>query len=217
MPIPISVNGLAKFMTSSESTRRKILRDYKFPFNKDGSKKPQIVRYSEARSVIRDYHESGNNAATIVTAIEKLIEKREKYPDKDASRINDNIRALKTYLNHFSQRKFQVLQTPKPTYIHGDVIVKASPDLYVDEDGKKKLIKLDFSVKIPDEQTIEILLKVMYEAAFMSKVPVSPADVIYLDIARQAQRNGKKLNKQLKKNIDAACETIEDIWPKLTQ
>lgn len=217
MPIPISVNGLAKFMTSSESTRRRILRDYKFPFNKDGSKKPQIVRYSEARAVIRDYHESGNNAATIVTAIEKLMEKRQKNPDKDASRINDNIRALETYLKYFSHRAFQVLPTPKPTYIHGEVVVSASPDLYVDEGGKKKLIKLDFSEKKPDEQTVEILLKVMHEAAFMSKVPVFPADVIYLDVARQAQHNGKKLNKQLKKNIDAACETIQDIWPKLTQ
>src|ERR1700690_1927225 len=98
MSIPISVNGLAKFMTSSEAARRRILRDFKFPFNKDGSKKPQIVRYSEARAVIRDYHESGNNAATIVTAIEKLIAKKQKNPDKDEARINDNIRALQTYL-----------------------------------------------------------------------------------------------------------------------
>ena len=43
------------------------------------------------------------------------------------------------------------------------------------------------------------------------------ANVVYLDITRKTQYNGKKLNKQLKKNIDAACETIADIWPKLKQ
>lgn len=217
MAISISVNGLAKFMTSSEAARRTILRDYKFPFNKDGSKKPQIVRYSEARAVIRDYHESANNAATIVTAIEKLIGKKQKNPDKDAARIDDNIRALQTYLEHFSNRKFTVLETPKPKYIHGEVSVSAYPDLYVDEEGKKKLIKLDFSEKVPDEDSVGIMLKVMHEAAYNANLPVHPADVIYLDITRHTQYTGKKLNKQLKKNIDAACETIADIWPKLKQ
>jgi hypothetical protein len=217
MAISISVNGLAKFMTASEATRRRLLKDFKFPFNKDGSKKPQIVRYSEARAAIRDYHESGNDASTIVTAIEKLMKKKQEEPLKDDSRINDNIRALETYLKHFSNRQFQILQTPKPRYVHGEVVVSTSPDLYVDENGTKKLIKLDFSEKKPNEQAIDILLKVMYEAAFEAKMGVLPSNVVYLDISRQAQYNGKKLNKQLKKNIDAACETIADIWPKLKQ
>lgn len=217
MAIKISVKGLARFMTSSEATRRSLLRDFKFPFNKDGSKKPQIVWYSEARAVIRDYHEGGNNAATIVTAIEKLIAKRVQNPAKNAARIKDNIRALETYLKHFSDRKFLILETPKPTYTHGEVTVNTSPDLYVDESGKKKLIKLDFSEKKPNEDAVEIQLKVMHEAASMARLPVQPADVVYLDITRQTQYNGKKLNKKLKKNIDAACETIEDIWPKLKQ
>jgi len=217
MSISISVNGLAKFMTSSEATRRRILRDYKFPFNKDGSKKPQIVRYSEARAAIRDYHESGNNAATIVIVIEKLIAKKQKNPEKDAARINDNIRALQTYLEHFSNRKFTVLENPKPKYIHGEVSVSAFPDLFVDEDGSKKLIKLDFSETEPDEELVEIMLKVMHEAASANELAVVAENVIYLDITRKTQFNGKKLNKQLKKNIDAACETIADIWPKLKQ
>jgi hypothetical protein len=217
MSIKISVNGLAKFMTSSEATRRTLLKDFKFPFNKDGSKKPQIVWYSEARAVIRDYHEAENNASIIVTAIEKLIAKREENPEKNAARINDNIRALETYLKHFSDRTFTILATPKPTYVHGEVFVGTSPDLYVDENGKKKLIKLDFSEKKPNVDAVEIMLKVMHEAASVAELPVRPADIIYLDITRKTQYTGKTLNKQLKKNIDAACETIEDIWPKLKQ
>src|ERR1017187_2383566 len=217
MPIRLSVNGLAKFMTSSDSARRTLLKDFKFPFNKDGSKKPQIVRYSEARAAIRDYHEAHNNASVIVTAIEKLIKKREQNPEKDAARINDNVRALETYLKHFSNRNFVILDTPKPSYVHGEVTVTAGPDLFVEEKGKKKLIKLDFSEKKPNEETVQIMLKVMHEAAMVGGIAVAPADVIYLDITRQTQFTGKKLNKLLKKNIDAACTTIADIWPKLTQ
>jgi hypothetical protein len=217
MPMKLSVNGLAKYMTSSEAARRSLLRDFKFPLNPDGSKKPQIVRYSEARAAIRDYHESGNEPSVLVVAIEKLVKKREQNPEKDAARINDNIRGLETYLKYFANRKFKVLETPKPRYEHGDVVITTMPDLFVEENGKKKLIKLDFSAKKPDEQAVQIILRVMHDAASGTGIPVAPADVIYLDIARQVQHNGKKLNKQLKKNIDAACETIQAVWPTITQ
>ena len=80
MAVKLSVNGLAKFMTSSEAARRTLLRDFKYPFNKDGTRKPQIVRYSEARAAIRDYHEGGNDASVLVGAIEKLVKKREQNP-----------------------------------------------------------------------------------------------------------------------------------------
>ena len=56
----ISVKTLANFMAASDSKRRTILRYLKFPKLKDGKSKPQIMRYSEARAAIRDYHESGN-------------------------------------------------------------------------------------------------------------------------------------------------------------
>lgn len=217
MAIRMSVNGLAKFMTSSEAARRSLLRDFKYPFNADGSRKPQIVRYSEARAAIRDYHESGNDASVLVGAIEKLVKKREQNPQKDAARINDNIRGLQTYLKHFASRKLVVLDTPKPLYCHGDVTITAIPDLFVDENGKKKLIKLDFSATKPNEDAVQIMLRVMHDAAMAAGLQVAPADVIYLDIARQAQYNGKKLNKQLKKNIDAACETIQAVWPTIKQ
>jgi hypothetical protein len=109
------------------------------------------------------------------------------------------------------------LETPKPKYAHGEVLVSAYPDLYVDEEGTKKLIKLDFSEKRPDEQAVEIVLKVMHEAAYAAKLPLLAANVIYLDITRKTQYTGKKLNKQLKKNIDAASETIAHIWPRIKQ
>ena len=57
----------------------------------------------------------------------------------------------------------------------------------------------------------------MHEAAAVMGLPVHPKDVIYLDIARNRQYTGAKLNKRLKSDIDAACDTIADIWPRVTQ
>ncbi len=217
MAIQISVSGLAKFMKASSAAQRTLLRNQKFQYTADGKKRPQIVRYSEARTAIRKYHESGNEVSVLLTAIEALLKKEIEHPEKDASRIKDNVRAVNTYMTHFSRNKFTVLETPKPKYQHGEVIVSATPDLYVDEGGRKKLIKLDFSLPKPDEEVVQIILKVMHEAAAADGLGVQPRDLIYLDVSRQTQHSGKELNKRLKRDIDAACETIADIWPRIKQ
>lgn len=217
MPITITVSGLAQFMNATSFRQRRLLRDYKFPFNKDGTRKPQIVRYSEARATIQKYHQSDNDVTVLLDAVETLKKKAADNPEKDQSRFRDNIRAITAYMKHFQDNKFTVLPSPRPKYVHGDVYVSTTPDLYVDENGAKKLIKLDFSATAPKDEVVSIILKVMHEAAMIDELGVAPSNVIYLDVSRQRQFTGKKLNKQLKRDIDAACETIEDIWPRVKQ
>lgn len=215
--IKISVSGLAKFMKASSSRQRTMLRDYKFKTDKNGRKRPQIVRYSEARAAIMRYHQSGNDVGVLVAAVAELQKKEAAHPEKDSDRIRDNIRAIETYMTHFAKNDFTVLENPRPKYIRGDVEVSASPELFVQEDGRKKLIKLDFNAARPDEESINIILKVMHEASALSNLGVSPKDVVYLDVSRQTRYVGSKLNKRLKQDIDAACDTIADIWPKVKQ
>ena len=217
MSIKISVTGLAKFMKASSAAQRTLLRNQKFPFTAEGKKRPQRVRYSEARNAIRKYHENGNDIAVLLDAIQALVKKEHERPQLDSARIQDNIRAVKTYMAHFSKNKFVILENPKPKYLHGEVEVSATPDLYIDEEGKRRLIKLDFNSAQPDVEVVNIILKVMHEAAIMNELAVQPKDVIYLDVSRQTQYVGSKLNKKLKKDIDAACDTIADIWPKIKQ
>ena len=217
MPIKISVSGLAEFMNATSFRQRSLLRDYKFPYTKDGKRKPQIVRYSEARAAIQNYHVSGNDVTVLLEAVEALKKKSAANPDKDQSRFSDNIRAIEAYMKYFQNNEFNVLENPRPRYVHGNVQVSTAPDLYVEEDGARKFIKLDFNAKAPREEAVSIILKVMHEAAMAQELGVKPSDVIYLDVLRQQQFTGKKLNKRLKQDIDAACETIEDIWPRVKQ
>jgi hypothetical protein len=216
MAIKISVTGLVKFMKSGPATQRTLLKTYKFPTEKNVKKRPQIVRYSEARTAIKKYHENSNDVATLLAAVTALEKKAATAgPDKDTSRLRDNIRAIEAYMKYFSKSKFVVLENPRPKYIHSSVEVSTSPDLFVEENGNKKLIKLDFNVSPLDSESIKIILKVMYEASISKNLTVKPKDVIYLDVSRNEQYNGEKLNQKLKNDIDAACETIEDIWPKV--
>ena len=217
MAIKISVGGLAKFMKSGPASQRTLLKSYKFQTDKSGNKRPQIVRYSEARAAIKKYHESSNDVATLLAAVAALKKKELANPDKDANRIHDNIRAIEAYMKYFSKNNFIVLDNPKPKYMHSNVEVSASPDLYVEEKNVKKMIKLDFNSLALDKESIKVILKVMYEAASAKHLEIVPKNVIYLDVSRNEQHCGEKLNKQLKKDIDAALETIEDIWPKVKQ
>jgi hypothetical protein len=205
-------------MKSGPATQRNLLKTYKFPTDKYGNKRPQIVRYSEARGAIKKYHESGNDVATLLAAVGALQKKVAAIePGKDTGRIRDNVRAIEAYMKYFSKSKFTVLDNPRTKYVHSSVEVSTSPDLFVEENGTRKLIKLDFNALPLDPESIKIVLKVMHEASIAKGLVISPKDVIYLDVSRNEQYNGAKLNKQLKKDIDAACETIEDIWPKVKQ
>jgi hypothetical protein len=209
----LSVNSFAKFIKASPSQQRSILRNSKFPKLKDGKKKPQIVRYSEARAAIRHYHESGNDINELLNAVAALTKKLIEQPAKDKGRINDNIRGIQTYMKYYQNNVFKIMGLPRPKYEHNGIQISATPDLYVEEGEEKKLIKLDFSQRPPDPEVIEILLKVMHEAAQKSDLGVMAKNVVYLDISRQNQFTGAKLNKRLKKEIDATCETIADMWP----
>jgi hypothetical protein len=213
----ISVRVLADFMLASPSRQRTIIRDSKFPKLKDGKPKPQIVRYSEARATIRDFHESGQDIAVLLKAIERLTAKKLANPQKDTGRIDDNIRAITAYMKYFASNDFAVLVTPKPMYRFQQIEVSATPDLYVEENGVKKLIKLDFNQKLPKEEAVDIIMKVMYEAASTDQLGIKPEGIIYLDVSRRVQYTGKKLNKRLKKDIDAALATIQDMWASIKQ
>ena len=213
----ISVKILADFMLATSLRQRSIVRDAKFPKFKDGKPKPQIVRYSEARAAIRDYHEAGNDLNVFSKAVDRLIKKKAEYPEKDITRIEDNIRAIKAYLTHFSKREFSVLPTPKPVYEIGEMQVFATPDLFVEENGVKRLVKFDFSQQKPRKEIVKIILKVMHEAASQQNLAVKPKDVLYLDVSHQTCFTGEKLNKKLKKEVDAAIATMQDMWGNIKQ
>src|ERR1700759_4969346 len=102
----ISVKVLADFMLASTARQRSIIRDSKYPKLKDGKPKPQIVRYSETRAAIRDYHESGNDITILLKAVERLTNKKANHPEKDHSRIDDNIRAINAYVTYYAKNAF---------------------------------------------------------------------------------------------------------------
>lgn len=210
--IRLTAKGLAKYMTSGAASQRKILRDYKFP---DPEGAVQAKYYSEARRVIEQYHDEGNDASVIASAVDLLHTKASRESGKKQDRLMNNIRALESYLRNFGKRKLTVLVTPNLKYTHGQVIVSAYPDLYVKDGDRHKIIKLDMGKEIQKPQSIRIVLQITYAAAQRENLPVTPKDVIYVEVEHGAQHSGVPGRARVMRDIEAACQTIEDIWPRL--
>jgi hypothetical protein len=208
--IHISVKGLAKFMRKGPAVQRSVLRDFKFP--KGPEARAQTVYYAEARGGIREYHASGNDASTLVKSVDALRTKAERSLGPARSRLEHNIRAMQTYLQHFSGNRFEVLAPPKLEYSHGSVRVGATPDLFVRDGVNEKLIKLDLGVGPTDEEMIKIVLQVIFEAAAKAGMALKPKQVVYLDMSRGLQHSGAKSRTRLTRDIQAACENIEAMW-----
>jgi hypothetical protein len=100
-------------------------------------------------------------------------------------------------------------------YTHGQVLVSAYPDLYVKDGKRHKLIKLDMGKESQKPLSIKIILQLMFAAAQRENLPIASKDVIYVEVERGGQHSGAKRGSRVMRDIDAACQTIEDIWPRL--
>jgi hypothetical protein len=210
--IKISVKGLAKFMTSGSVGQRNVLRNFKFPDPEGGV---QAVYYSEARLTIKEFHESGNNPSSIVSEVKKLTEKAYQANPKSRIRIEHNIRALRQYLKIFGGLPFKVVPSPKLALVQGDVSIGATPDFCAKHKGTKKLVKLDLGTKPADPKVVKIILQVIYEAAKGGIPNLEPRDVLYLDVPGEKIHKTAKTKSRLTKEIQAACQNIEALWPSI--
>lgn len=210
--IKLTVKGLAKYMTSSPATQRKTLRDYKFP---DPEGAVQAKYYAEARRAIEQFHSAGNDPAVAAMAVDQLRLKATRETGKKRDRIENNIRALEDYLRNFGKTTLEVLSTPELKYSRGQIVVSCFPDLYVKDGNAHKIIKLDFSKQLLKPEAIRVVLQVTFAAAQAAKLSIKPQDVIYVDVVRGARHRGARVRARLMRDVEATCQTIEDIWPNI--
>jgi hypothetical protein len=209
----LSMKGLAQFMTAGPSRQRSILRDHKFP----KAAVPMIGYYTAARNAIKRYHEETQNPAIIVEEVAGLRKKMIGASKQTVSRLENNIRALQGYLEYFGKRSFRVLETPRLKYLRGDVAVSVVPDLMVEENGVREMIKLDCNRAGASKEQIDVMLQLMYESASAAAIGVKPKGIAYIDAIRNKQHVGAKLKRTLKKDIDAACDNVSAMWPGISR
>lgn len=205
----ISLKGLVKYMTSRSSGQRKTLRDYKYP-NPEG--KVQAVYYREARNAIADYHKHQHSPEWLRRQADIIDTNANAAAGQTQTRLHHNARVLRVYERYFSAKQFKVLKDLSLDLSFAGVRVSVYPDLHVREGNKEKIIKLDFNVDKPDEETIKIVTQAMFEAADRAGLGLSSSCVLYYDLSTGQIYKGARMGSRTRSDIEAACKNIAAIW-----
>jgi hypothetical protein len=209
--IKISVKGLAKFITSPPAAQRKVLRDYKYPDDDE----PAAMRlyYKDATDRIQAFHRSGHGRAWLRDKVNDLMDLAQLTPGRAGTRLRHNARALAQYERHFADRRLEPQGQIRLSLDIGNVRVTVTPDLYVVERGKLKVVKLEFSKDAPTDDTIKVVSQTMFEAAKGSVPAITSSGVLYLDVPRGLEYRGARAGAKTLREIEAACKSIESLWP----
>lgn len=211
--IKIGIKGLAKFMTSGAAAQRKVLGDYKDP---DPEGQAQAAYYREARSAVTKFHRDGRDVTWLEAEAAALLAGAQSAGKPQiATRLKNNARAIECYARNFSGVQYEVLPAVNLALTFGTVQVTVNPDLHIRENGKEKLLKLDFSDTEPEPDAIKIIAQAMFEAARADGLVLPSAQVLYVDVPRGVRHKAARLGARMHNNIEAACQNIAAIWPTI--
>ena len=213
MIIKLSVKGFADYMTATPAKQRKILRDYKYP--QDDEAYAKRLYYREARDVVAAFHKNDHDHTWLGTKAEELSNLGDSMGGQSRQRLKHNSRGIRQYGDHFSDRRFEIQPDVRWKLVFGDVQISVVPDLVAVEKGKPKVVKLDFSNAEPNTEGSKIIAQCMFEAATGRVQNLTSSSVLYLDVARGKELRGARAGSRAMREIEAACQTIEAIWPQL--
>ena len=212
MPLmKIGIKGLAKFMTSGAAAQRKVVWDYKNP---DPEGQAQAKYYRDARNSIAEFHRRGRDVGWLEAQGAALMAGAQSaFNAQSATRLRNNARAIQRYADNFGITQYEILPEVSLALTFANVQILVSPDLHVRENGKEKLLKLEFAERGPDTEVIKIISQAMFEAALAEGLNLSSSQVLYVDVPRGVRYKGARLGARMRANIEAACKNIAAIWP----
>lgn len=214
MAIKVAATGVAEFVSATPARRRSILRPYKN--KKSGEAVGRGNYYQKALNAIRKFHKNNNDAGIINDSIAALaLRAKEAGIDKrEVTKCKHNIRVLEAYLKHFRQKPFKVVPGKKLIYTIGSLTITCSPELSVECNGERLLIKLYFSQKKPLPLQIPVLLHLFREAAATVGLEVKPQNILCLDMdgnVSECPRNRAAMNQMLA----TLAGDVEGVWKAL--
>ena len=206
MVIPLSAKGFAEFVLAGPSKKAQIVRNILRPKSKEAQ--VIVLYYSRAIRVIRLYHAKGNDRHYLQEQLHLLEDKLQNAASPQArASLRNNIRAIRSYIAIYGNRKRKVVPRPRIYFSSGRVRLSASPDLAVEEEGRTKLVKLGITKNGDNPEVVRIMLRVIYQAA-MAKFQLDPHDVVYFDVGNAARIRGSRDDADLETTIESGCETL---------
>jgi hypothetical protein len=207
--IKIGMKGLAKFMTSDDSQRRRVLKDYKFP-DPEGS--AQAYYYREARDFIETFHKRNHEPGWLSEMAGRLRVLGAAASGRTSARLRHNARALDQYQEHFSDRKFSVETDFRKKLLVNGVSISVIPDLHVKERKAEKLIKLEFVKDEMHPDIPKIICQLMLWAASELGLQIRSSGVCVYDVPRGGVHKEARIGSRIQKRVEDSCQNLVAIW-----
>ncbi len=210
--ITLTVKGLANYITSAPAAQQRVLRDFKYP--KEDEATAKRLYYRDATERISAFHR-GKDRSWLLAEADSLAKLAALNGGPAGVRLRHNARAVRQYEQAFGDRIYDVHAPTKLSLVWSGVRVKVTPDLDVEEKGKRRLIKLDFSEEEPSTEIVKIVSQIMFESAASSGLDIPAGSVLYVDVCRGREHRGARLGARVRRDIEAACETIAQVWDSI--
>lgn len=209
--VPIPVLVFARYL---RSRRTYGLKQIKYAEKKENQ--IPFKYYRTAIAAITRYHRSGQNPEEFKRAKEKLTKSlAECEKPGRAIILRNNLRAINNYEMHFGNRVFEIRPVPNLKLLAANVVVSAKVDLYVIENGRPLLIKLDMCKAKQNQEEAECMLAITGEAARLEGLPIKPTNVIKLRTEDGSESHGRELRPAELRDLHAAGLEIEGAWEGL--
>lgn len=207
--IKLSVNCLAKFMTSTSSQQRKILQGIKY---KTDENQAMINYYKDARRIIKEYHKSKFNKNWLINKAKTLNQLSLSVSSQSSKRLKRNAEVIKNYSENFENKNYDFDGSLKLKYSFSKIDINISSDLNLKRKNKKKIVKLGFLKEEPDTKVAKIICQLTFETCKNENILLPSSSFEYFDIDRGKILKFAREGSKLKKDIEAACLNIEAIW-----
>lgn len=214
----ISLNKLAEYMTANPSRRKQIIRDQKHPSNF------KVSRYMDAREVIVNYLQTGNEKDAMEKAAKLLLENSERSfveQDKvlsgkaieDFLDLSDEVDLTGVDVeagNQFSTQRLGI----------SDLTISIRPDAILRDKNTGSVVgavKLHFSKTAPlDEKACEYGASALrfYLENQISQSKIDPKKCYMVDVPTGKVKYAPRAFTRRLSDISAACEEISARWDK---
>jgi len=210
----LSLSGAVKYITASSAVQReRILSEFKHP-EPDG--KAMRAYYSPARDAIRRYHNSGNDLSVLkkdLDALERL--ELGASTEQAASKLANNVRALKGYSRHFGNKSFRPIKLDTPTVSCEGVELSLHPDMDATEGSHKRLIKYDFSKEAMSRDELNATLYLLYFLAKQMELDIAPSDCMVLSVSDGVVHKMQGTLSSYGPKLKAAMREVKRSWSDL--
>jgi hypothetical protein len=205
---------LAAFVARGDRSPETILRRYKF--REAGEGRARIICHPPVITLIRRFYKLSKDVSVLDSTTAEWRKKAGLTDKKSVrSRLLSNAKYIDALRVYLTSGDFKILRVRKISCQVGQLVFKASPDLWVREKGEERLIRVGFGQQ--PRSYVDTLLIVTGRAATMNGYRILPRNVAYLQASTGRELLSRFTYEEMILTLTAAAREIAETWPRVTQ